>query len=310
MLLAGPTASGKSALAMRMAEAMGGTVVNADSMQVYADLRVLTARPSEADEAQVPHALYGHVGGGVRYSTGGWVRDVTHLIEKGGPLVIVGGTGLYFRALERGIAPVPDIPEAISARWRGTWRSDREWHGLLRERDPALAARVDPSDKQRIIRGIEVFEATGRRLSEWQNEPGARPLEGWPLFRLVLEPPRELLRERIAQRFHEMLLDGRAEAEAATLIAMGYDLALPVHKAIGVRELNMALDKVVPRAEAIERAIIATRQYAKRQSTWFRNQMGPEWLRFSTAESAFDAFEEWRGAGGAKRVAGRHGTSP
>ena len=301
VLLAGPTASGKSALAMRIARRMGATVVNADSMQVYADLRVLTARPGADDEASVPHALYGHVDGGRRHSTGTWLREVIALAATRRPLVIVGGTGLYFRALERGIADIPPVPIALSNDWRGRSLTDDERHRLLSERDPELAARLDPSDAQRVLRGIEVFEATGRPLSEWQRGAAGPALGGWAVHRLVLEPPRDALRARIAERLGAMIELGAAD-EVAGLLARDLDPSLPVMKAIGVRELGAVVAGEASVGEAVERIVVSTRQYAKRQSTWFRNQMGPDWARHAEAGEAYDAFERWWN--------GRHAVSP
>jgi tRNA dimethylallyltransferase len=291
ILIAGPTASGKSALALDIAERVGGVIVNADSMQGYAVLDVLTARPGPAELGRVPHFLYGHVHPSTPYSTGAWLRDVTRLVAQGEvgsrPAVFVGGTGLYFRALAEGISQMPDIPDAIRARWRRELNENgpEKLHRTLMRQDPAAAARLKPGDGQRIARALEVLEASGRSILHWQAERG-RPLidRGSARF-LVIEPERAELVTRIDARFDTMI-DRGALAEVQSLNALGLDPSLPVMKAIGVPELSAAMAGELSFQQAIARSKTATRQYAKRQATWFRHQLGAEWERIRSGNPA------------------------
>jgi tRNA dimethylallyltransferase len=284
ILIAGPTASGKSALALDLAEQKGGVLVNTDSMQGYSVLDVLTARPGKADLQRAPHFLYGHVSPATSYSTGMWLRDVTRLIDEGGfegkVPIFVGGTGLYFRALAGGMSEMPEIPAAVREHWRCRLTeegSDRLHQVLLRE-DPEMASRLKPSDGQRIVRALEVLEASGKSILAWQEARGQPLIEHASAHFFVIEPERAQLVHRIDQRFERMLAEGALE-EVRALTAMGLDPALPAMKAIGVRELRAADAGEISFDEAVLRAKIATRQYAKRQSTWFRHQLGPEWER-------------------------------
>ena len=284
ILIAGPTASGKSALALDLAERRGGVIVNTDSMQGYSVLDVLTARPGAADFARAPHFLYGHVHPATAYSTGAWLRDVMKLIDdgmlSGRPVIFVGGTGLYFRALAEGISEMPDIPQRIRDRWRYELKEQGavKLHSLLLHEDSAVAMTLRPTDSQRIVRALEVLDASGRSIREWQAERG-RPLIDRESARfLVIEPDRVALVSRIEARFDQMLDKGALD-EVKQLAALGLDPDLPAMKAIGVRELRAAMAGELGFPEAIERAKIATRQYSKRQTTWFRHQLGPEWLR-------------------------------
>ena len=287
ILIAGPTASGKSALALRLAKETGGVIVNADSMQVYSVLHVLTARPGAEDLAAAPHRLYGHIDPREPYSTGRWMREVEALAQSGafasGPAIFAGGTGLYFRALLEGLSAMPPIPDEIRARWREALAVEGApaLHALLADRDPQAASSIRPGDGQRIVRALEVHDASGRPISHWQQQAG-RPLVDEGSARLfVIEPDRAILADRIGRRFDAML-DAGARDEVRALAALEVDLSMPAMKAIGVREL-LAADRGDLRVEeAIERAKIATRQYAKRQSTWFRNQLGPAWRRIAT----------------------------
>ena len=285
ILIAGPTASGKSALALDLAEREGGVVVNTDSMQGYSVLDVLTARPSASELARVPHFLYGHVHPSVAYSTGAWLRDVTRLIEDGAlsgrPVVFAGGTGLYFRALAEGISDMPEIPQSVRERWRYELKEHgaERLHRLLMHEDSAVAMQLRPTDGQRIVRALEVLDASGRSILEWQAARG-RPLIDRDSARfLVIEPDRTELVARIEARFDQMLNKGALD-EVRQLMALELDPDLPAMKAIGVRELQAAMAGQIGFPEAIERAKIATRQYAKRQATWFRHQLGSEWRRF------------------------------
>lgn len=276
VLIAGPTASGKSALALRRARELGGVVINTDAMQVYGVLRVLTARPGATEAAEVPHLLYGTVPPGQRFSTGDWQRAVAELLaqHQGQPVIFVGGTGLYFEALTQGLAAVPEVPAAAvaaaAAEVRGLDREGRE--RLIAARDPLMAERLQAADPQRVVRALAVLAATGRSLASFQEERAPGLLNGYRLERVVLDPDREVLRQRIAARFGTMLEDGAVE-EVRRLQALALDPALPAMKAIGVREIGDWLAGRSDREAAIERAVIATRQYAKRQRTWFRNRM-------------------------------------
>jgi tRNA dimethylallyltransferase len=292
ILIAGPTASGKSALALGLAERKGGVIVNTDSMQGYSVLDVLTARPSAAELTRVPHFLYGHVHPSTAYSTGAWLSDVTKLIDDGAlsgrpddtfferPVIFVGGTGLYFRALAEGISEMPDIPQSIRDRWRYELKEQgaAKLHRILLREDSAVGMLLKPTDGQRIVRALEVLDASDRSILEWQATRG-RPLIDRNSARfLVIEPDRAALVERIEARFDGMLEKGALD-EVRRLSALGLGPELPAMKAIGVRELQAAMAGDMSFPEAIERAKIATRQYAKRQATWFRHQSGPEWHR-------------------------------
>lgn len=289
ILIAGPTASGKSALALRLAQETGGTVVNADSMQVYGVLRVLTARPDETQLAAAPHRLYGHVDPREAYSTGRWMRDVEALIRSGElgnrPAIFVGGTGLYFRALLEGLSAMPEVPAILRQRWRNALaeHGPNALHELLVERDPVAAGAIRPSDGQRIVRAMEVLEASGKPISQWQKESGTPLVEQSSAQLMVIEPDRTILKARIDQRFDAMIEEGALE-EVRAIAALGLDDVLPAMKAIGVRELLAADRGETGFDEAIYRAKVATRQYAKRQSTWFRNQLGPDWQRISMSQ--------------------------
>lgn len=289
ILIAGPTASGKSALALALAERERRIVVNADSMQVYSVLEVLTARPGPAEIARAPHALYGHIHPSQPYSTGAWLRDVRRLTEQGAfaerAPIFIGGTGLYFGALTEGLSEMPEVPGEIRERWRARLQAEgaHALHALLAREDAPAAARLRAGDGQRIVRALEVLEASGRSIMAWQAERGLPLLEA-ASRRIVVEPPRALLRERIEARLGGMIEAG-ALREVEALLALGLDPAMPAMKAIGVREFGMALAGQIPLAEAVRLAALATRRYAKRQSTWFRNQLGPEWERLAATAS-------------------------
>jgi len=278
VLIAGPTASGKSALAIEIARRTGGTVVNADSMQVYADLRVLSARPSAAEEAMVPHRLYGHVDGAVNYSAMRYAADVTTLLaelrESGSLPILVGGTGLYFKAVTEGFSAMPPVPEDVRAAFRShaEGRETAALHAELAACDPAMAERLRPSDRMRIMRALEVFRATGRSLASFQGEREPGPLGHVPTLRLFVHPEREAVRERIDRRFEVMMGEGALD-EVARLRLRGLDPLLPIMRAHGVPGLIAHLDGEISLDEAIRRGQADTRAYAKRQVTWFRHQM-------------------------------------
>lgn len=278
ILIAGPTASGKSGLAMALAERLGGVVINADSMQVYAELRVLTARPSDEDCARVPHRLYGHVPAREAYSAGRFVTEAAAAMEEaraGGLIpIITGGTGLYFKALLEGLSPIPPVPEDVRMHWRGEGAriGAEALHRLLRLRDPVMAGRLHATDTQRIVRALEVLDATRRSLAEWQALPGEPVLRELVTLRLVVATDRDELYRRCDTRFDSMLAAG-ALAEAAGLAALRLDPALPAMRALGVAPLMQLIAGRVTREEAVAAAKAETRQYAKRQLTWLRRHM-------------------------------------
>jgi tRNA dimethylallyltransferase len=287
VLIAGPTASGKSAWALALAERDDSVVVNADSMQVYSVLDVLTARPTAAELERVPHFLYGHVHPSQSYSTGTWLSDVRRLAAEGRFAshcpIFVGGTGLYFRALTEGLSEMPEVPAEVRVRWRArlAQQGAAELHRQLARDDPATAAALRPGDGQRIIRALEVLEVSGRSIRSWQTERGEPIIDASSARRFVIEPPRGVLVERIEARFSRMVAEGAID-EVRKLLSLGLDPDLPAMKAIGVRELGMAVEERIPLADAVRLAVVATRQYAKRQATWFRHQLGPKWQRVGT----------------------------
>ena len=284
LLIAGPTASGKSALALEMARELGGEIVNADSMQVYGVLDRLTARPGPEDLAEIPHHLYGHVSPDTAYSTGIWLDQATEAVAairaRGALPVIVGGTGLYFRALTGGLSDMPEIPDAIRNELRSRLESEgvEALHAELAGLDPAMAGRLRPADRQRILRALEVVRSTGRSIMEFQGRGGAKIVDPLSARCIVLEPARPLLHARINQRFGGMVEAGALD-EVRRLLALDIPPQHPAMKAIGVSQLAGYLAGRHSLERAIELASTATRQYAKRQMTWFRNQLGEEWQR-------------------------------
>ncbi|MEM6759228.1 MAG: tRNA (adenosine(37)-N6)-dimethylallyltransferase MiaA [Pseudomonadota bacterium] len=265
VLIAGPTASGKSALALAIAEAQGGTIVNADASQVYDCWRVLTARPSAHEEARAPHALYGHIEYDAPYSTGHWLRDVTPLIGATRP-IIVGGTGLYFSALTEGLAEIPAIPAGIRARGDAMDLND-----LSAALDPGTAARIDMANRARVQRAWEVQAATGRPLAAWQDDTPPPLLPKGSYTGIVMDSPKDWLTPRITARFDAMLRGGALDEARA--MEHRFDAALPSCRAIGVREAMAVVRGGMSHDDAVTSATIATRQYAKRQRTWFRARL-------------------------------------
>ena len=283
VLIAGPTTSGKSHAALALAEAINGVIVNADSMQVYREPRILTARPSDAEMTRVPHLLYGHVPAREPYSTGRYQQDAGHALHEvlnaHRVPIFVGGTGLYFRALTDGLSEIPEVPSGVREAARSLLAEigNEAFHAELAKRDPLMAAELNPGDRQRMLRAYEVFEASGKSLGFWQRNEGKPVLDGLNVAHFVIAVPREILRERIGTRFRTMVAGGAME-EALALEDL--DPALPAARIIGRRELLAVHDGAMSEAEAVEKAVIATRQYAKRQDTWFRNQL-PGWRRIS-----------------------------
>lgn len=277
-LIAGPTASGKSALAISLARRAGGVIINADSMQVYRDLRVLTARPTSEEEAQAPHELYGVIDGAENFSAGRWLAAVGPVIaqarEKGALPIIVGGTGLYFKALTQGLSDIPAVPEEVRARVRAEaeGRAPEELHAELASRDPETAATLRPSDPQRILRALEVLTATGQPLVSFHGARAGALLDTARCFKLFLAPDRDALRARIDRRFGVMMDEGVLD-EVRALRARRLDPSLPVMRAHGVPGLIAHLNGALPLDDAIAKGKADTRAYAKRQMTWFRHQM-------------------------------------
>ena len=278
ILIAGPTASGKSGLALALAERLGGTVINADSMQVYRELAILTARPSPEDEARAPHALYGCVSGAEAYSAGRYAADATRAIAEaraqGRVPIVVGGTGLYFKALLEGLSPVPDADPEVRAYWRAeaARRPAVELHALLGARDPEMAGRLMPTDRQRIVRALEVLESTGRSLADWQREPGTPVLAEARTTRLLVLPERQAQAAAIEARFDAMLAEGALE-EVQGLLACAFSTELPIMRALGVAPLAAHLGGALALDEAARIAKADTRKYAKRQLTWLRRNI-------------------------------------
>jgi tRNA dimethylallyltransferase len=294
ILIAGPTASGKSALALDLAQRCGGMVINTDSMQVYRDLRIITARPTPKEEALAPHRLYGHVDAATNFSAGAWVADAAKILAEaraqGRVPIFVGGTGLYFKALTRGLSAVPSIPPEIREGVRARLERDgvEALHAELAERDPASAERLKPRDRTRIARALEVLEATGRSLIDWHREGLPPLLPPGQFHALFLAPEREALYARIDARFDAMLKAGAVE-EVARLAARKLDCLLPAMKAHGVPALIRHVQGEVTREEAATIGRADTRHYAKRQFTWFRHQL-PEfqWIPPEAASEWLD----------------------
>jgi len=285
VLIAGPTASGKSALALELAQKTGGVIINADSMQVYRDLRVITARPTPEEEAKVPHRLYGHVDAAVNFSAGHWVADAAAVLAEVRAQsrlpIFVGGSGLYFKALTRGLSAVPPIPPAIREGVRARLERDgvEALHAELRQRDPASAERLKPRDRTRIARALEVVEATGRSLTDWHREGLPPLLPQGQSSALFLAPDRDQLYARIDARFDAMLNAGALE-EVAALAARHLDPLLPAMKAHGVPALIEHLRGGITLAETAAVGRANSRHYAKRQFTWFRHQLPEfEWVK-------------------------------
>ena len=287
-LIAGPTASGKSALALLLAQKHGGTIVNADSAQVYRDLRIVTARPSPDEEARAPHRLFGHVDAAdTSYSAARWAAEATVEIDRataaGSLPILVGGTGLYLRTLIDGIAPVPEIDPAIRAEVRAMNLAAA--YTALTEVDRAEAARLNPADTTRIARALEVVRSTGRPIAEWRRERVGGIGDRIALTATILLPSRDWLNERIDRRFETMVEHGAMDEVARLIAREDVPLDAPIRRAIGMPELAAAALGEITLADAIKRASLATRQYAKRQYTWFRNQPPADWIRIEKTDN-------------------------
>jgi len=295
ILLAGPTASGKSALALALAEKFGGTIINADSMQVYLDLRLITARPSVEEERRMPHALYGHVDAAENYSVGAWrseaAAELAMAERESRAAIVVGGTGLYFNALTRGLTAMPPIPKQVRDDVRARLKSDgaAALHDELKRLDPHAAARLNRGDRARISRALEVMVATGRSIRDWHEDAKPDGPDSLRAVRIFLSPERDELARRIGARFDAMIEAGAIE-EVRALMARNLDPSLPAMKAHGVPWLIRQLRGEITLEQAVEGAKRDTRQYTKRQETWFRNQL-PEfaWVDPEKALAAVEA---------------------
>ncbi|MGH1349278.1 MAG: tRNA (adenosine(37)-N6)-dimethylallyltransferase MiaA [Methyloligellaceae bacterium] len=278
ILIAGPTASGKSAFAIEQAQKNNGIIVNSDSMQVYKELRVLTARPSIEDEAVVPHCMYGNVSGATAYSVGQWYEDVKLVLEdcrqSGTVPVFTGGTGMYFSALLGGLSPVPPVPDDIREYWRkqALEVGAPVLHKMLQERDPLMAGQLRPSDPQRLARALEVFDATGISLCEWQKKPGVPLIDEAKVEKYVISPERDMLYDRCNRRFDIMIEQG-ALKEVEELSARNFHPDLPIMRALGVKPIQDYLSGKMSLEEVAEISKRDTRRYAKRQLTWLRGNM-------------------------------------
>ena len=290
IVVGGPTASGKSSLAMDIAMEFNGVVVNADSMQVYDELRILTARPTTEDERRIEHRLYGVMAPSHSCSVGRWrdlaVREVANVHESGRLPVVVGGTGMYIRALMQGLAAIPAVPPSIRKEVQDLYRKQGGEAALtdLAKVDPETAARLAPGDQQRVVRALEVYRATDRSLSDWLAAGNQGALAHAVFQAITLQPPRDTLYSHIDARFRQMLDDGALD-EVKHIRSLDLNPELPAMKAVGLRELGRYLDGATPLDEAIAAAQQASRNYAKRQLTWFRNQI-PE------AQSFFAQYSE------------------
>ncbi|WP_319532188.1 tRNA (adenosine(37)-N6)-dimethylallyltransferase MiaA [uncultured Cohaesibacter sp.] len=297
VLIAGPTASGKSSLAVKLAEMVDGVIINADSMQIYDQMAILSARPTPEEMGSIEHRLYGYVSPSERYSVGRWLDDAVEVIadvrSKGQCPILVGGTGLYFKALTEGLNAVPEVPEDVHDYWQGELERlgrPEALYTILSVRDPDMAVRLEPRDGHRILRALEILDATGKSLLEWQGSEDLRhdPVVAAGATKLVLCPPREDIYAKIEARFDQMVELGGV-AEAVRLHDMGLSPDLPAMKAIGIAHLAAFDRGEMPFDEAIRLCKRDTRRYAKRQMTWLRNQMG-SWPSYDNADDAIRGF--------------------
>lgn len=281
VVITGPTASGKSGLALALAERLDGTIINADSMQIYAELSVVTARPTAAEEARVPHRLFGVLPAAERCSAGRWLTLAQGAVQEawaaGRLPLVVGGTGMYLKSLMQGLAPVPEVPEEVRAEAEALLDAlgGEAFRTRLAELDPLAAARLPAGDRQRLVRAYGVARATGRTLADWQAGAGTGSALAARFLTILIQPPRDVLYAACDARFDAMLAAG-AEAEVRALMALDLDPSLPALRAVGVRELAACLRGEVDLAAAADKARQATRNFAKRQMTWFRHQLSPD----------------------------------
>ncbi|WP_332066252.1 tRNA (adenosine(37)-N6)-dimethylallyltransferase MiaA [Bartonella sp. CB189] len=286
-LIAGPTASGKSALALRMAQEKNAVIINTDSMQIYDVLNILTARPTKEDTTAISHYLYGYVNPSLHYSVGQWLCDVEKILNicTSKSLIFVGGTGLYFRALLEGIAEIPCIPDIVRKKWRLRLHEEGAecLYRQLSQVDTLLSEKISSKDGQRIIRALEVYEVTGKRLSWWQKKKTRPLIDANSSDKILLMPSRQSLYRRINERFDYMVEKGVLK-EVIAMKKLMLSPSLPAMKAIGMSELMAYLDGYKSYEDAIEEVKIRTRRYAKRQVTWFRNQFDNEWIPVSSDE--------------------------
>ena len=279
ILIAGPTASGKTSASIKLAQANDAVIFNTDSMQVYEDLQIISARPSAEEIAQAPHYLFGHRGGAEAYSVAHWLEDVRPLFNafasQKRKMIFVGGTGQYFNALLEGISPIPDIKPEIRNKIRSMVDvSSEELHTML---DEKAASELRPSDRQRITRALEVYQSSGKSIIDWQAEKGEPIIaEDMSIKKFLVMPPRATIHERINMRFDKMVEEGALE-EVETLVAKDFPKTAPIMKAIGVPQLTAYIVGEISLNEAIDKSKAATRQYAKRQTTWFNNSFGEGW---------------------------------
>ncbi len=278
LLLAGPTASGKSALALAIAEKLDGTIINADSMQVYRELRILSNRPSAADEALVPHRLFGVLSATDECSAARWcalaLTEIAVAHDAGRLPIVVGGTGLYLKALLEGLSPIPDAPAGLRSNLKRRLAEEGSvaLHAELTRRDPTAANRLEPEDSQRVMRALEVLDATGRSITEFQAHSKVAPPSHLSFSTVLLRPPRDRLYARCESRLARMMEAGAIE-EVRRLRTADLESGLPIMKALGVVEIGLFLDGLMPLERALKEAQQATRRYAKRQTTWFRTQI-------------------------------------
>jgi tRNA dimethylallyltransferase len=297
ILIAGPTASGKSALALALAEQLGGTIVNTDSMQVYRDLHVITARPAPDEVARFPHRLYGHVDAAENYSVGRWLADVGPVLREawaaGRVPILTGGTGLYFKALAQGLAAVPAVPDEVRTRLRARMEAEgpAALHAELVRRDPST--QLKPGDRTRVARALEVLDATGRPLSDWHREGLPPLLDAAKVVKIFVAPERDELRRRIDARFDAMLAAGALD-EVRALAARKLDPLLPAMKAHGVPWLTRHLAGEITLAQAAEGGKSDTRRYTKRQFTWARHQL-PDWTWMAPTRALGEALRAFAG---------------
>lgn len=282
ILVAGPTASGKTSAAIKLAQEFDAVIINTDSMQVYSDLSVLTARPDKQELESAPHYLFGHISGVEAYSVAHWLKDVEQLVaqfrSENRKMIFAGGTGLYFNALLEGLSPVPAVKPDIREKWRNGNFSAEELHHALELLDPLAAQSLRNSDRQRMVRALEVLESTGKSILKWQMEKGVPLLKGAQVKKYLIMPDRTLLHERINLRFDQMVEAGAIE-EVKSLLSKEMPQNASIMKAIGVPQFTSYLRNEISLEDAIERAKAATRQYAKRQCTWFNNSFDGEWER-------------------------------